>query len=84
VSDPFAPEVLAQAVHDTLDAATASLSPTTRRAIIFDATKAIDGKPEARALYVQRAPTGWNVVLEADWKGGHDLAGKAAVIKEWK
>lgn len=81
--NPFAPEVLAKSLHDTLDGALASIPEGHNHAVLFDGTVDATGVA-VKALFVQRAPDGWNVVLEGGYDGPRGgLAGSVAVAKSW-
>lgn len=83
MSDIFSPDAIAKSVHATLDAAYAAIPDGKAHAIIFDGTASTEDGPAIRALYVQRAPDGWNVVLEGGYSGPGGVSGQVAVAKAW-
>ena len=78
----FSPAALSKSLHDTLDGALASIPEGHNHAVLFDGT--ITGADRGvRAVFLQRAPDGWNIVLEGDYIGSHGAAGSVAVAKSW-
>lgn len=76
-------DALVKGLHATLDAAYAAIPDGKAHAIIFDGTASTEDGPAIRALYVQRAPDGWNVVLEGGYSGPGGVSGQVAVAKAW-
>lgn len=73
------PAAISRAVHATLDEATAALPAGKNHAVLIDAT----GPTQAQVLFVQRAPKGWQVVLQGDWEGNLHVSGKVTAMKAW-
>ncbi len=83
MSGPFDAPALTHALHATLPDAFAAIPDGKSHAIIFDGTYTTVDGPAMRALYVQRAPDGWNVVLEGVYDKPGGVAGKVAIAKAW-
>jgi hypothetical protein len=78
----FSPDTLRRSVHNTLDEAYAAIPDGKNHVLLIDGTVG-DGSDAVRALYAQRIAGGWQVVLEGDWHGGTQVAGKIAALKAW-
>ncbi len=83
LAKPFSPASLTKAVHDTLFDAYAAIPAGKSHAVIFDGTYDRVKGPQMRALYVQRAADGWNVVLEGDYDKPDGIVGKIVIAKAW-
>lgn len=81
--NPFSPAATAKAIHATLDEALTAIPEGKSHAVIFDGTydKAAGGT--VHALFVQRAPDGWNIVLAGKYDGPGGVSGHVAVAKAW-
>ena len=83
MSDLFTPANTAKAIHATLGDAFAAIPEGKSHAVIFDGTYSEADGPEGRALYVQRAPDGWNIVLGGGYSVPEGVSGKVAIAKSW-
>lgn len=83
MSDLFSPSSLAKAVHATLDEALASIPDGDSKALIIEGS-VDDAGPTVRAMWVQRAPHGWNVVLEGAYGGDDGPSAGVAIARSWK
>jgi hypothetical protein len=79
----FSPSATAKAVHATLDEALTAIPEGKSHAVIFDGTYDTASGGAVRALFVQRAPDGWNIVLAGDYSGPGGVSGQVAVAKAW-
>lgn len=84
MSNPFGPESIAKAVHTTLAEATAALPEGENHAVFIDATYSKADGPEAKIVYVQRAPHGWVVDFEGAYAGPKGASGRVALMRAWK
>jgi len=83
VSDIFAPSSLAKHVHATLADALDSIPNGDSKALIIHGS-VDDAGPTVRAMWVQRAPQGWNVVLEGAYSGDDGPSAGVAIARSWK
>jgi hypothetical protein len=72
----------AKAIHATLDDAQAAIPADHKRALLIGADYH-DGLG-VRAVYVQRAADGWNVLLEGAYSGDDGPSAGFAVARSWK
>ncbi len=83
MSDIFSPNNTVKAIHATLTDAFTAIPEGRSHAVIFDGTYSEADGPEGRVLFVQRAPDGWNVVLEGGYSVPEGVVGRVAVAKSW-
>lgn len=83
MADTFSPAHLAQAVHATLDEATAAIAPGKHNAVLIDGTYSATDGASLRGLWVRRTDSGWTTVLEGSVDKSHGVAGKVATAKSW-
>jgi hypothetical protein len=83
IGHPFDPAALAQSLHTTLGAALATIPDDHQHALIFDGSDAQTEGAVIRVLYLQKAPKGWNLVLDGDYSGAHGVAGQVLLSKSW-
>jgi hypothetical protein len=79
MSDLFNQDVLARAVHNSLEEAYAALPPGKSHAVLLDAST----DHGVRAMFVQRVGGGWEVAAQGEWSGRGHLAGKVVALKAW-
>ncbi len=78
---PFSPESLAKSLHATLEDAFKAIPPEHSHAFLFDAVTAPGFG--VQAIYVQRAPKGWNIELAGAVDKKHGVSGRVALAKSW-
>lgn len=77
--DIFGPANLAKAVHDSLDAAQATIPEGHNQALLLRATYNRQDGPGVEAVYVKRVGAGWSVLLETAYHGEDGPSAGAAV-----
>ena len=83
MSDIFSPSSLAKSVHSTLSEALNAIPTGDSKALLIQGQ--FDGvNPVVRAMWVQRAPDGWNVVLEGAYSGDDGPSAGVAIARSWK
>jgi hypothetical protein len=79
----FSPAATFKAVHATLNDAFAAIPVGRNHAVLVDATASQADGVAARVLYVQRAPKGWNIVLQVGYDAEHGLSSGVGTFKSW-
>ena len=81
--DPFSHDSFSKALHASMDAALTSIPDGHTHALLFDGTYDHTAGPDIRAVYMQKAPDGWNVVMAAGYDGPHGVNGQVELSKSW-
>jgi len=84
MSDIFSPSSLAKHVHATLDDALTAIPDGDSKALLIRGTYDPEHGPTVVALWVQRAPAGWNVLLEGAYGGDDGPSAGVAIARSWK
>jgi len=84
MTDIFSPSSTAKALHKTRSEALAAIPAGDSKALIIDGSYTDEDGPSVRAVYVQRAPKGWNVLLEGAYNGDDGPSAGVAIAKSWK
>jgi hypothetical protein len=77
------PAVIAKSVHASLDAALAAIPVGHTHALLFDGRYADDTGPVVQAVYVEKAPHGWQIALSGGYSGTHGVLGQVEIAKSW-
>jgi hypothetical protein len=83
VSNPFSAEQTAKAIHASLDDALAAVPEGKSNVVLVDGTYSRETGAAARALWLRKTDSGWNVLLEGRVDSTHGIAGKVATAKSW-
>ena len=70
-------------LHDSLMLALAAIPPGKSQALVIDGTYAETDGASIRAVWLKRAPNGWNVAMSGAYDGADGISGKVAVAKSW-
>lgn len=83
MSDIFRQDVIARAVHASLDEATAAIPPGKHHAVLFDGTYSDATGASMRAVFVRRTDSGWKAELAGAYSGPGGVASKVTIAKSW-
>ena len=81
--NPFSPASFTKALHASMDGALATIPGGHTHALLFDGTYDHTDGPAIRAVYMQKAPDGWNMVMAAGYDGPHGVNGQVELSKSW-
>ena len=82
--NPFDPAATLKQVYATMGEAFAAIPDGHTHAILIDGTwSQHGGPPGALVSFVQKAPAGWNVVIDGGWDGDHGAQAGVQLAKSW-
>lgn len=81
--NPFDPSATEAAIFKTLDDATAAIPDGHTHAVLLDATDTAADGPAGTVVFVEKLPSGWNVVAQGGYSEAHGFGGSVLLGKSW-
>lgn len=81
--NPFDPAATATAIYKSIADAQAAIPEGHTHAILIDGSAGQLDDPMVYASFIQKAPDGWNLVLDGGYDSPHGAFGGVMVAKSW-